>query len=462
MTEKEINNIIELQREFFKTGQTKSVKFRINQLKLLKLSIEKHYDEILDAFKKDFNKHEFDVITTEIGMVYGEINYFLKHLKSLCKPKSARTSVLTIPSKAKIISEPLGQVLIMSPWNYPFQLAIVPLVGAIAGGNTAIVKPSAYSSNVSKVISLVLSVFDKQYIAVVLGGRNENQDLLNQKFDLIFFTGSKEVGRIVQEKASKYLCPVILELGGKSPCIIDEDANLVSTIKRAVWGKFLNAGQTCIAPDYFFVHKNIYTQFIAMATNLIKKWYYDENGKILDTFPHIINDRHTERLKGYIDPEKVVCGGKVSGRLIEPTILKNIDFSSKVMQEEIFGPIMPIIPFENLDNVINYINNHDKPLALYFFGQNKKTVKKILYSTTSGGVCINDTIMHFVEKGLPFGGVGESGMGHYHGKNSFKAFTHEKPVLYKHAKIGLDVQYPLITKTKQNLVCTVLGVKHKK
>lgn len=459
MTEQQIVSIIEKQKKFYKTNKTKNVGFRLNQLKLLKLSIERHYDDIIKAFKQDFNKCEFDVITTEIGMIYSEINFFIKHLKGLNRPKHVNTSLLTFLSSAKVIHEPLGQVLIMSPWNYPLQLSLVPLVGAIAGGNTAIVKPSAYSPNVSKIIEQILSVFDEKYVAVIQGGREENQSLLSQKFDLIFFTGSKNVGKIVQKSAAEHLCPVVLELGGKSPCIIDKSADLNSAVKRSVWGKFLNAGQTCIAPDYFFVHKSIYKQFIEQAKTLINSWYYDENGKILENFPHIINDKHATRLKNYLNNGKIVCGGKIENRLFEPTILTNIDFNSPIMKEEIFGPIMPIIPFENLDNVINYINNHDKPLALYYFGTKRKTIKNVLCKTTSGGVCINDTIMHFVEKGLPFGGVGESGCGNYHGKNSFNTFTHAKSVLTKNNKIAVDVQYPPITKGKDKITRMFLGVK---
>lgn len=462
MTEQEIVKIIEEQKKFYNTNKTKNVGFRLNQLRLLKLSIEKHYEDIIKAFKQDYNKCEFDVVTTEIGMIYGEINFFLKHLRRLSRPKHAKSSLLTFLSKARIVYEPHGQVLIMSPWNYPLQLSLVPLVGAIAGGNTAIIKPSAYSPNVSKIIEDILGVFDKNYVAVIQGGREQNQQLLLQKFNLIFFTGSKEVGKIVQENAAKHLCPVVLELGGKSPCIIDESADLKTAVKRAVWGKFLNAGQTCIAPDYFFVHKSVYKQFIEKAKQLIKSWYYDEDGKILDTFPHIISDKHINRLSGYLQNGKIACGGKIEGRLLEPTILTNVDFDSPVMHEEIFGPIMPIIPFENLKTVVNYINNHDKPLALYYFGTKRKTIDKILCLTTSGGVCINDTIMHFVEKGLPFGGVGESGCGNYHGKNSFYTFTHAKSVLYKSNKIAVDIQYPPITKSKDNITRMFLGVKNKK
>ena len=459
MSSKNIPEILKQQKEFFSSNQTKNINFRIKQLKILKLSIQNNYQNILSAFLKDYNKCEFDVITTEIGMVYAEIDYFIKHLKKLAKPKNVRTSILTTPSKAKIYYEPFGQVLIMSPWNYPFQLAMIPLADAIAGGNTIVLKPSAYAPNVSAVIEQILKVFEPNYISVVLGGREENQELLDNKFDLIFFTGSKTVGKVVQEKASKHLCPVILELGGKSPCIVNYDADLKTAVKRIVWGKFLNAGQTCIAPDYIFVHKNIYETFIQNVKNLTKNWYYNENGDLNSDFPYIINDKSVARIEKLIDKNKLVFGGKIKGRCIEPTILKDVSYDDPVMQEEIFGPIMPILPFDNLQEVYKYINNNDKPLALYYFGKDKNTINEVINNTTSGGVCINETIMHFVEKGLAFGGVGESGMGKYHGKHSFETFTHAKSVLFKNIKLGFDIQYPPITKKKQSLIKFIMKIK---
>lgn len=453
----EINELLNLQREYYSTFETFEYNFKIEQLKKLKQSIQDNQDILLQAFKDDLNKCEFDAVTTEISLVYNEINYMLKHLKKLMTPKRVSTSLLNFPSKGRIISEPLGQILIMSPWNYPFQLAICPLVGAIAGGNTIILKASAYTPNVSNAIAKILSVFDEKYIAVVLGGRDKNQELLDQKFDLIFFTGSKSVGQLVQEKASKHLTPVILELGGKSPCIVSNTADIDKSAKRIVWGKFLNAGQTCIAPDYIIVHIDIYNEFIDKVKEYTQNFYYTDE-KLNDNFMYIVNDKHTERLLGLIDSNKLVWGGKSSGRQIEPTILRDVEFSDAIMQEEIFGPLMPIIPYEDIDDVIKYINSNDKPLALYYFGD-KKEFEKVITYTPSGGACHNEVIMHFTEKNLPFGGVGESGMGSYHGKKSFETFTHSKSVLCKAKKMELPLKYPPYTDKKSNFVYKYLGYK---
>lgn len=457
----EISQIIENQKELFLTGKTLSYAFRRQQLEILEQSIHEHTKELLDAFKKDLNKCEFDVVSTELSLAMQEIHYFKKHLRKLMRPKRVHTTLLNFPARGRIICEPYGNVLIMSPWNYPFQLTINPLVASIASGNTSVVKPSAYTPNVAQVIKNILDVFDPAYITTVMGGREQNQALLDQKFDLIFFTGSKEIGKVVEEKASKYLCPVVLELGGKSPCIIDETANLKTAVRRVVWGKFLNAGQTCIAPDYFFVHSSIYEQFIKLAIEQIKQFYYTDN-KLNDNFMYIVNEKHIERLKGLIAPNKVAFGGKANGRQLEPTVLRDVDFDDAVMQEEIFGPIMPIIKYDNIDDVIKYINSHDKPLALYYFSKDKKAISKITSLTSSGGVCINEVIMHFTEHNLPFGGVGASGMGNYHGAHSFLTFTHSKCILNKCPNTELMVKYPPYTDKKSKFVYFYLGYKQPK
>ena len=453
----EINEIVSKQSEFYSTFATFEYKFRLEQLKKLRQSIQDNQRILLDAFVADLNKCEFDAVTTEISLVYNEIDYMIKNLKRLMKPKRVSTTLLNFPSKGKIWHEPLGQILIMAPWNYPFQLAMCPLAGAIAGGNTIILKLSAYTPNVSNAIAKILSVFSDEYIAVVLGGREQNQALLDQKFDLIFFTGSKNVGQIVQVKASKHLTPVVLELGGKSPCIVSDTADVDKSAKRIVWGKFLNAGQTCIAPDYIMVHKNIYNEFLDKAKEYTQNFYYTD-GKLNENFMYIVNDKHTQRLLGLIEQSKVIFGGKANGRQIEPTIIKDVEFTDAIMQEEIFGPLMPIIPYEDIDDVIRYINSKDKPLALYYFGDNKE-FKKVITYTPSGGVCHNEVIMHFTEKNLPFGGVGESGMGSYHGKKSFETFTHAKSVLCKAKKMELPLKYPPYTDKKSNFVYWYLGYK---
>ena len=457
----EITEILEKQKQLFASGKTLNYKFRKAQLELLEKSIKEHTPQLLAAFKKDLNKCEYDAVTTEISLVYAEIKYLKRRLRGLMKPKSTTTSLLNFPAKGKILREPYGQVLVMAPWNYPFQLALCPLAGVIAGGNTAIVKPSAYTPSVSQVIADILSVFDPAYIATVLGGREQNQALLDQKFDLIFFTGSKGVGQIVEEKASKHLCPVVLELGGKSPCIVDETANLKTAVRRIVWGKFLNAGQTCIAPDYIFVQSSIYETFIQKVVETIKQFYY-KDGKISDDFMYIVNQKHAERLKNLIIKEKVVFGGNLTDRLLEPTVMRDVTYDDAIMQEEIFGPIMPIIKYDEINEVINYINAHDKPLALYYFTKNKKLANLVVQMTSSGGVCINEVVMHFTEHSLPFGGVGASGMGNYHGKFSFNTFTHAKCILKKSPNIEIMLKYPPYTKTKSSFSYFYLGYKQDK
>ncbi len=452
----EIEKILQAQRDYFLTGATLDYRFRVKQLSKLLNSITKNSSELLSAFKTDLNKHEYDAVSTEIGLVIKEIKYLRHHLRGLMRPKRVCTSIINFPSTGKIVREPFGQVLIMSPWNYPFQLAICPLAGAIAGGNTAIVKPSAYTPTVSSVIAKILSVFDSNYIACVQGGREQNQKLLDQKFDFIFFTGSKAVGEIVEEKASKHLCPVVLELGGKSPCIVDNTADIAKSARRIVWGKFLNAGQTCIAPDYIFVHKDIYEEFITKVIEYTQKFYY-QDGAILPDFMYIVNQKHAQRLQNLIIKDKVVWGGKLTDRLLEPTIMRDVAPDDAVMQEEIFGPIMPIIKFENIDEVIEYINSHDKPLALYYFTKSRQNANYVISRTSSGGVCLNEVIMHFTEHNMPFGGVGASGMGNYHGKYSFYTLTHAKCVLKKCASIELKLKYPPLTPQKTYLTYTYLG-----
>lgn len=455
-----ITTILEKQRQLFLSGKTLDYKFRINQLDLLAQSIDKHTPALLEAFAKDLNKCEYDTVTTEISIVKQEIKYQRKHLRSFMRPKRASISMLNFPARGRIVNEPYGQVLVMSPWNYPFQLSICPLAGVIAGGNTAVVKPSAYAPNVAQVINDILSVFDPAYIATVLGGREQNQELLNQKFDFIFFTGSKAVGEIVQEKASHHLCPVVLELGGKSPCIVDETCNLDKSAKRIVWGKFLNAGQTCIAPDYIVVHRAVYEEFIKKVVKYTQEFYY-ENGKLSPNFTYIVNDKHANRLQNLLIPEKIVFGGKRTERLLEPTIMRDVSYDDAIMQEEIFGPIMPIIPYDDLGKVLEYINSHDKPLALYYFTTNKPLSKLVTSHTSSGGVCINDVVMHITEHNLPFGGVGASGMGNYHGKYSFYTFTHAKCILYKSPNLELNLKYPPYTNKKSKLSYMYLGYKPK-
>ena len=446
-------------REFYYSNKTLDINFRINALKKLKESLFINKELIEEAFLKDFNKCKFDTITTEFAMVIGEIDFMLKNIKKLSKKKKVSTSITNFPSKGYIYKEPFGVVLIMSPWNYPLQLALSPLVGAIASGNVSVVKPSNYSPNVSKIIEKVLSVFSDCYIKVVLGGREKNTELLDQKFDFIFFTGGSTVGRVVLEKASINHTPCILEMGGKSPTIVCKDCDIDVSAKRITWGKYLNAGQTCVAPDYVLIDKDIKDEFIKHVIKYIKEFYYND-GVLNNNFPYIINDKHVNRLTGLIDYDKVVYGGKVNGRLIEPTIMDNVTFDDPVMQEEIFGPIMPLISFDNLGEVIDELKKKDSPLALYLFTNNKEIIDKVMKEIRFGGGCVNDCIMHLTNESLPFGGVGESGMGSYHGKKSFDAFTHEKSVLVK-GKTEINMKYPPYSDKKLNTVSKFLHLERK-
>lgn len=428
-----LEEVLEEQKNFFKTNKTKDVNFRIEQLKKLKSIIKENEDRILEALKKDLNKSFFEGYESEIGIVYEEINYQIKHLRKWTRRKRVSGSIIYFKSKAYIYKEPYGVILIIGPFNYPFQLIMAPLIGAIAGGNCAVLKPSEHSKYTSEVLEEIINNgFESNYIKVVepSGGKEAVTKLLELRFDYIFFTGSVKVGKIVMEKAAKNLIPVTLELGGKSPCIVDKDANLELSAKRIVWGKLLNAGQTCIAPDYLIVHKEIKEKFLKLLVEEIKKQFGD-NIESNDEYPKIIREAEVIRLKNYLDDGKIYYGGKynVENRFMMPTILTDVSLESKVMTNEIFGPIFPVIEFDNLDNVIEFVNNREKPLALYYFSNDDNKVEHILNSISSGGVTINDTILHVGFCNLPFGGVGNSGIGSYHGKASFDTFTHKKSVV---------------------------------
>lgn len=456
---KNVKEIVERQRDYFSKGETKSIDFRIRQLNILKKAIEENEDEIITALKKDLNKPRFEAYETEIGIVLEEIRFTLKHIKKWARPKRVKTPILHFISKSYVVSEPYGVTLVMSPWNYPFQLAIAPLVGAIAGGNCSIIKPSAFSANTSSLIAkLIKENFKEEYISVIEGGRSENEALLNEKFDYICFTGSVEVGKVVMEKAAKHLTPVTLELGGKSPCIVCEDANIDLAAKRAIWGKFLNGGQTCVAPDYLLVHKNVKEKLL----NAMKKYivqFYGEKPCDNDDFPKIINEKHFNRLLGLMKSGgDVIIGGEndIKSHKIAPTIINNIAWEHDIMREEIFGPLFPVIEFENINEVIKVVNNHPKPLALYLFTTSKNIEEKVIESISFGGGCINDTIVHLATSYMAFGGVGESGMGGYHGKSSFDTFTHKKSILNKSNLIDINVRYAPYNDKKFNLLKKIL------
>lgn len=437
-----IKNIIDNQRAFFNSHKTKDISFRREQLEKLERTIKRHESEIIEALYEDLGKSEFEAYLTELGVIYHELSFMKKNLNRMAKPKKVRSPITNFPSRSYEYKDPYGIVLIMSPWNYPFQLSILPLIGAIAAGNCAIIKPSAYSKNTSEITAKVLSEFSNDYIAVVQGGRDENEKLLDEKFDYIFFTGSPKVGKIVMEKASKNLTPVTLELGGKSPCIVDSTADIDLSARRIVWGKLLNSGQTCIAPDYILAHSDIKEDLVSSIKKYIRE-FFGESPEKNPEYSKIINKKHFERLCNLIEKngKSDLVAVDIEERKIAPLIIENAEWNSPVMSEEIFGPIIPIIEFSDLDNIIEEINSRPKPLALYIFTKSKSAEEKVLSRVSFGGGCINDTIMHIANNNLQFGGVGNSGMGAYHGKKSFETFSHTKSVVKKGLWLDVKLRY---------------------
>ena len=470
-----INSIVSQQREFFLTNETKSIDFRLKQLKKLKSAVEKYSDELYDALWKDLHKCKEEAFLTEISIVLNEINDHIKNIKKWSKPKKVKTPLYLMPSKSYVTYEPFGVALIIAPWNYPFNLMFTPLVGAISSGCCAVMKPSPYSQNTSDVMQKMIDeTFDRHYITMIQGHRDVNQALLAQKFDFIFYTGSPDMGRVVMEAASKNLTPLVLELGGKSPCIVDKNANIDFAARRIVWGKTINAGQTCVAPDYLMVHHDVKEELLKKMIYYVEKFYGDDMQKS-HCFCRIISDKAYNRLVSYLDEGKIIYGGKCDKdeRYIQFTLLeinvaksqshkitkccpqKSYDSETlqpcdpmtlrpcdlNVMSSEIFGPILPVIEFDNINKVSEFIMNRPKPLALYYFGDDEGA-EDILRTTTSGGVCLNDTILHVANEHLPFGGVGESGMGKYHSKESFLAFSNKRAVLKSSNRIDFMMKYP--------------------
>ena len=440
----DIRDIIERQRVFFSGGKTMDVSFRLNALKKLKSAIKAHENDILDALKKDLNKSAFEAFATELGIVYTELNDAIKNLPRWAREKKVRTPIVHFKSSSYMVPEPYGVVLIMSPWNYPFQLSIAPLTGAIAAGNCAVVKPSSYSPHTSAVIKkLIGDCFGEEYIAVNEGGREANQELLKQKFDYIFFTGSIGVGKTVMEAASRHLTPVTLELGGKSPCIVDKNVNIDIAARRIVWGKCLNSGQTCVAPDYLLVHREIKDRLISAMERYITEFYGEVPCRNPE-YPKIINEKHFNRLEGLLSDGRIIVGGDVNETThqISPTIMDQVGWESPVMQEEIFGPILPVLEFDDIADVVRAVNSRPKHLALYLFTKDKNVERRIVKSISFGGGCINDTIIHLATSFMPFGGVGESGMGRYHGRWSFDTFSHQKSIMKKSFLVDIKLRYP--------------------
>ncbi|MEH7098125.1 aldehyde dehydrogenase [Neobacillus vireti] len=437
-------SLISKQKSFFKTEKTKNISFRLEALQKLRTAIKKNELVLMEALRKDLNKSEFDAYTSEIGFVLEELRFTIKHLRSWAAPKKVKTPVTHIGSTSYIYPEPYGVSLIIAPWNYPFQLAVAPLIGAIAAGNCAIIKPSELTPRTSEVLgTLILDLFPEEYIAVVQGGVETSQGLLNEQLDYIFFTGSVPVGKIIMEAAAKHLTPVTLELGGKSPCIVHEDANLKLAAKRIAWGKFTNAGQTCIAPDYLYVHKKVKEPFLQLFKDTITELYGKEPLNNPD-FTRIVSKRHFTRLTSFLDNGHLFTGGNVDqDRLtIEPTVLTDISWEDSIMQDEIFGPLLPVLEFDDLSEVVEGIHRHPKPLALYIFTEDHHIQEEVLNKVSFGGGCVNDTVYHFVSPYLPFGGVGTSGIGAYHGKGNFDTFSHLKSVLKQTTKFDIPFRYP--------------------
>ncbi len=443
MQAKDIALLVRRQREFFQSGATLPVKFRVEMLKKLRAAVIEYEGEILEALHADLGKSRLEGYMCEIGMVRTELTYLIKRTAKFAKPRKVHTPLAQFPAKSYQLPTPYGNTLIMSPWNYPFLLTVEPIADAIAAGNTVIVKPSAYSPATSALLEKLLSaLFPPEYVAVVTGGRAENAALLEQKFDFIFFTGSQAVGKEVLRHAAEYLTPAVLELGGKSPCIVDETAKIPLAARRIAFGKFLNCGQTCVAPDYILCHASVKETLLKELIKQIREQFGEKPLENPD-YGKIVNRKHFERICGLIDPDKVAFGGgryELKGK-IEPTVLNNVTWEDKVMQEEIFGPVLPLLTFERFEEIFPLLAEKQKPLALYLFTEDKKRVEAVTTRCAYGGGCINDTIMHLATSELGFGGVGESGMGAYHGKTGFDTFSHQKSVMDKKTWLDMPMRY---------------------
>lgn len=449
-------DILQQQKTFFNSHATKDLDFRKAQLQKLKKVVKSNEKLLYDAIYQDFGKSEFETFGTEISFIYKDIDYYLKNLKSFAKPKNVLTNIVNQMGSSKIVFEPLGNSLVIGAWNYPYQLTLTPVIAAIAAGNTCMIKPSELPENTMKAMAkLINENFDAQFLYVVEGGVEETTAILKLRFDKIFFTGSPRVGKIVYKAAAEHLTPVTLELGGKSPAFVTEKADLQIAARRIVWGKFINAGQTCVAPDYLYVAENIKAKFLKVLIEEIKKRNYTDN---VDHYCKIINERNFDRLEKMIDREKVVFGGETNRekRYISPTVLDNVTWEDLVMQEEIFGPILPILTYKNLETAMQTVVEGEKPLSAYLFSNDAKEQELFTEKLSFGGGCINDTLMHLSNDRLPFGGVGNSGIGHYHGKFGFEAFSHQKAILKKSNYLEPELKYPPYSDAKLNILKKLL------
>ncbi len=452
MNAKDIEKIVEEQREFFMAGNTRSAQFRKAALTRLKKAIEQNEAKIAEALMLDLHKSPAESYMCETGFLLDEIGYHLKNLDEWMDMEPVKTPLAQFPSSSFRLPEPYGVVLIMSPWNYPFQLTLEPLVGAISAGNCAVVKPSAYAPATSKLIAaLIAKVFPPEYVTVVEGGRAENTSLLEQKFDYIFFTGSVAVGKVVMEAASKNLTPVSLELGGKSPVIVAKDANIRTAARRVAFGKVLNAGQTCVAPDYAFVHQDVLQEFLDAFEEALKEFFPDGDWSQM---VRIVSEKHYNSKKELLEGQNIVIGGGFDDktRFMEPTVVLDPPEDSRLMQEEIFAPVLPVLQFTDLEYVTDFIRKRPKPLAFYLFTESAETEKYVMERCSFGGGCINDTIIHLATPYMPFGGVGESGMGAYHGKASFETFSHYRSIVKKSSKVDIMMRYMPYTEQKLAMI----------
>ncbi len=451
---KDIDALLEGQKKFFELGATMPVDFRIKMLMKLRCAVKRYEREINDALKSDLGKSHFEGFMCETGLTLTEISYMIKNVKRFAKRKTVLTPLPQFASHSYTLATPYGNTLIMSPWNYPFLLTIEPLADAIAAGNTAIIKPSAYSPATSEIIRKIISeIYPPEYVAVVTGGRKENSELLTKKFDFIFFTGSSTVGKEVLRRAAENLTPCVLELGGKSPCIVDSSAKLSLAAKRIVFGKYLNCGQTCVAPDYILCESSVKDELLREIKAQITK-QFGKNPLGNPNYGKIVNGKHFERISSLIDSDKVYCGGKTSRDTlqIEPTVLDNVTWGDAVMQEEIFGPVLPVLTFDNFAEVFSILNSREKPLALYIFSENREHIRKVTSRCRFGGGCVNDTVIHLATSEMGFGGVGESGMGSYHGKAGFDAFSHTKSIVDKKTWMDLPMRYQPYKKLNEKLL----------
>ncbi len=448
----DFNNIFQSQQKFFLSQQTKELCFRKSNLKKLKHLLKENEPKLYEAIYTDFGKSKFDTFSTELNMLYLEIDYFLKNLNKLMKPRKIGTNLVNMPGSSCLYYDPLGCALVIGAWNYPYQITLLPVIDAMAAGCTCMIKPSEIPANTMRVMAEIINNnFAPEYLYVVEGGVPETTTILEFPFDKIFFTGSPKVGKIVYEAAAKNLIPVTLELGGKSPCVVTESADLKVAARRIVWGKFLNGGQTCVAPDYLLVHQSVKDELLKEIKERIQYSGYTEGA---EQYVRIINERNFQRIMSLMDISKIYCGGKTDEKnlYIEPTVLDNISWEDPIMQEEIFGPLLPVLTYETFDNALKAILKLPKPLSAYLFTGNKKEKEQLISVIPFGGGCINDTIMHLINNNLPFGGIGNSGTGHYHGKYGFECFSHLKPVLDKATWGEPDLKYPPYTTNKEKWI----------